>query len=51
MNLLREMKFQELDISKKTVMGRVFVFKANKFVLSDGTEVIWSVGKPEGEWK
>ena len=51
MDLLREMKFQELDIREKAIMGCIFVFKSNKFVLSDGTEVIWSAGRPEGEWK
>ena len=50
MNLLKEMKFEELDSEEKEVMGRVFVFKDRmRFILSDGTEVIKSVGRLKDE--
>ena len=32
---------------EETVEGRVFSFKREKYLLSDGTEVIWSVGTPK----
>ena len=46
-SLLREDKYEELDIKEKEVRGRVFVFKRQRYVLSDGTEVIKSVGRPK----
>ena len=36
-----------LDIKEKEVRGRMFSFKRQRFVLSDGTEVIKSVGRPK----
>jgi len=42
LNLMREMKYEDLDKKEKEVMGRVFVFGGMKFILSDGTEVIKS---------
>ena len=47
MNLLREMEFEVLDTEEKEVRGRVFVFTRQRFILSDGTEVIKSVGRPK----
>jgi len=47
MNLLRETKFEDLDNKQKVVNGRVFVFGRMKFILSDGTAVIKSVGRPK----
>ena len=32
---------------EETVEGRVFSFKREKYLLSDGTEVIWSIGTPK----
>jgi molecular chaperone DnaK (HSP70) len=32
---------------EETVKGRVFSFKREKYLLSDGTEAIWSVGTPK----
>jgi hypothetical protein len=37
----------DLATYEQEVMGRLFVFKRQKFTLSDGTEIIWSVGKPK----
>jgi len=47
MNLLQEMKFEDLEVKEEEVRGRVFVFDRMKFILSDGTEVIKSVGRPK----
>jgi hypothetical protein len=49
MNLLRDMKCEELDSREEEVMGCTFVFKSLKFVLSDGTEVIWACGNPKDD--
>ena len=38
---------QDLGASEEQVMGRVFTFTRKRYVLSDGTEVIWSDGKPK----
>ena len=46
-SLLRADKYEELDIKEKEVRGRIFVFTRKRFVLSDGTEVIKSVGRPK----
>ena len=44
----QEEKGQELATTEeRQVHGRVFTFKKRRFVLSDGTEVIWSVGWPK----
>jgi hypothetical protein len=45
--LLRADKYEELDIKETEVRGRMFVFKRQRYVLSDGTEVIKSVGRPK----
>ena len=37
----------DLGTYEETVEGRVFSFKREKYFLSDGTEVIWSVGTPK----
>ena len=51
--LLRERRRQEEDGQKlatteeKQVKGRIFSFKREKYILSDGTEVTYSVGRPK----
>ena len=47
-SLLRADEYERLDdIREKEVRGRVFVFSRQRFVLSDGTEVIHSHGTPK----
>jgi hypothetical protein len=47
-SLLRADEYERLDdIREKEVRGCVFVFTRQKFVLSDGTEVIKSHGRPK----
>jgi len=47
-SLLRADEYERLDIKEeKEVRGRVFVFDRMRFVLSDGTEVIKSHGRPK----
>ncbi len=38
---------QYLDTHEEEIRGRVFVFVQKRYILSDGTEVIESVGKPK----
>ncbi len=38
---------EDLGTYEETVEGRVFSFKRERYFLSDGTEVIWSVGLPK----
>jgi len=38
---------EDLGTYEQTIKGRVFSFKREKYFLSDGTEVIWSVGWPK----
>lgn len=38
---------EDLSTYEETVEGRIFSFKREKYVLSDGTEVIYSVGTPK----
>ena len=38
---------EDLGTYDETVEGRVFSFKRERYFLSDGTEVIWSVGRPK----
>ncbi len=38
---------EDLGTHEETVEGRVFFFKREKYILSDGTEAIWSVGTPK----
>ena len=40
---------ENLGTYEETVEGRVFSFKREKYSLSDGTEVIWSVGTPKDD--
>ena len=40
---------EDLGTYEETVEGRVFIFKREKYSLSDGTEVIWSVGTPKDD--
>jgi hypothetical protein len=37
---------EDLGTEEKEVLGRVFSFKRQRYILSDGTEFIWSTGKP-----
>ena len=46
-SLLRADKYEELEAEEKEVRGRMFVFNRQRFVLSDGTDVIKSVGRPK----
>jgi hypothetical protein len=38
---------QDLGTYEEEVLGRTFVFTRQRFVLSDGTELIWSSGNPK----
>jgi len=38
---------EDLGTYEEVVQDRVFSFKREKYFLSDGTEVIWSVGWPK----
>lgn len=38
---------EDLGADEKAVEGRAFSFKRERYVLSDGTEIIWSVGTPK----
>jgi hypothetical protein len=38
---------EDLGTHEETVEGRLFSFKRERYFLSDGTEVIWSVGTPK----
>lgn len=38
---------EDLGTHEETVEGRVFSFKRERYFLSNGTEVIWSVGTPK----
>ena len=38
---------EDLGTYEETVEGRVFSFKREKYLLSDGTEAIWTVGTPK----
>jgi len=38
---------EDLGTYEETVEGRVFSFKRERYYLSDGTEIIWSVGTPK----
>ncbi len=40
---------EDLGTEEKVVKGRVFSFKRQRFILSDGTEFIWSVGVPKDD--
>ena len=40
---------EDLGTYEETVEGRVFSFEREKYVLNDGTEIIWSVGTPKDE--
>jgi len=48
-NLLRADEYVTIGFEEKEVRGRTFSFERNRFVLSDGTEVIKSIGKPSEE--
>jgi hypothetical protein len=38
---------EDLGTYEQKVKDRLFVFKKQKFILSDGTQIIWSVGTPK----
>ena len=38
---------EDLGTYEQTIKGRVFSFKREKYLLGDGTEFIWSVGRPK----
>jgi hypothetical protein len=38
---------EDLGTYEETVEGRIFSFKRERYVLRDGTEIIWSVGLPK----
>jgi hypothetical protein len=38
---------QDLGTYEEEVKGRTFVFTRQRFVLGDGTELIWSRGEPK----
>ncbi len=40
-------KGEDAGTQEKQVKGRLFLFQRQRFVLSDGTEVIWSKGTPK----
>jgi hypothetical protein len=48
-NLLRADEYVTIGFEEKEFRGRMFTFERNRFILSDGTEVIWSVGRPSEE--
>lgn len=45
-SLLRANEFVTVGHEEREFGGRTLSFERNRFVLSDGTEVIWSVGRP-----
>ena len=45
--LRKEGPGEDLGNYEETVKGRVFSFKREKYILSDGTEIIYSVGTPK----
>jgi hypothetical protein len=47
LRLQQKGKEEYIGIEEKEVRGRVFVFKRQRFILSDGTEVVVSTGKPQ----
>ena len=47
--LRKEGPGEDLGNYEETVKGRVFSFKREKYILSDGTEIIYSVGTPKDE--
>jgi hypothetical protein len=48
-SLLRADEYEKIGFEEKEVRGRMFSFERNRFVLSDGTEVIWSCGTLKNE--
>jgi hypothetical protein len=46
-SLLQAGAGEDLGVVEKEVRGRVFVFERQRFILSDGTEFIWSPGIPK----
>jgi hypothetical protein len=47
MNLFQADKYVRIGFENKEFRGCTFSFERNRFVLSDGTEVVWSVGRPK----
>ncbi len=48
-NLMRSDKEEDIRFTEKQVRDRMFSFECHKYVLSDGTEVIWSRGTPKDD--
>ena len=48
-NLMRADEEVDISFMEKQVRGRMFSFECHKFVLSDGTEIIWSRGTPKDD--
>ena len=46
-NLIQAGAGEDLGVAEKEYKGRAFIFKRQRFVLGDGTEVIWSPGTPK----
>jgi len=40
---------EDLGSYEEEIKGRLFIFKRQRFTLSDGTEFIWSSGKPKAD--
>jgi hypothetical protein len=40
---------EDLGTYEEQIMERTFEFKRQRYVLSDGTELIWSIGKPKSD--
>ena len=47
MSLHQADEYVTIGYEKKEFRGCMFTFERNRFVLSDGTEIIWSVGTPK----
>jgi hypothetical protein len=45
-SLFQADEYVTIGYENKDFRGRTFSFKRNRFVLSDGTEIIWSIGRP-----
>ncbi len=48
-SLMRADKEEDIDFREKEVEGRMFSFERHRFILNDGTEVIWSRGTPKDD--
>jgi hypothetical protein len=48
-SLMRAGEGENLGTEEKVVKGRVFVFERTLYILSDGTEFVWSCGRPKDD--